>query len=187
MQPINTTLTSKTDSNSSNTRAHRSSLGHLVLVLIAAFALLGSTATVVSAQPDDLVSCIPTEFEPCPEVDDPAEPGPFVVVGDLTFCDLDENGQNPCPTPDPEPVTPFDGPGDLTFCDLDQNGQNPCPDPDPENPFEGPGDLTDCGLDDDGQNPCPNPDPGGEGEGEGGEGEEGGIDDPVTGDPDFTG
>ncbi|MGH1503658.1 MAG: hypothetical protein ACRBI6_08895 [Acidimicrobiales bacterium] len=156
----------------------------LAIALLAALTLLGLTPSAVSAQPSDFVQCVPTEFQPCQTVDpDPdPEPGtPFVVVDDLVFCGLDDNHQNPCDEPDPDPETPFEGPNDFQICELDDNLQNPCDDDeeDPGPQILPPGENGgDGGGDGDGEEPEQPEEP---------ETPEPGIDEPVTGDPDFTG
>lgn len=165
------------------TRARRTksarSIARVLFSGAAAFSLLGAVPTAASAQADSFVACIPSEFETCPGAEEPEEPNPFVVVDGLVFCGTDLDGNPICPDdPDPGPSTPFEGPDELVICGEDLEGESLCDegDPDPQNPFGGPGDLVSCGLDDQGQSLCP-----GEGEGEGG------IDTPVSGDPDFTG
>ncbi len=146
----------------------------LAVALIAVAGLVGSLPGLAGAESEvpalDFVQCIPTEFSPCetgpiePEPD--PDPGPAHVspTDELVFCGNDMDGVPECPDEGEPPVNV--GEIDAFVHCMLVDGVDPCDEDGGENPGEG------------------------EGEGEGpdvGPEEPGDIDEPVPGNPDFTG
>lgn len=175
---MTTTITTERKTGRTTIALSKSLLAALSLLLGIVALSFGSVASAESPVDDDAISSFgvepggpgPTDPEPDPE---PAFPS---VVDDLAVCEKDiDTGVCDTPDPGPTPTTPSAS-DDLAVCEKDiDTGVCDDGEPDPVDPT-GPGDLTTCDPDDD----C---DPEPEGPETGG----GDIDQPIPGNPDFTG